>query len=77
MWDLQGNGGSVAATTERILGGRGLERVSLFFFGFFFFKKKKKEGGEEEKKRGKERYSWPTYQLLFSLLPSPPRFLSS
>lgn len=31
MWDLQGNGGSVAATTERILGGRGLERVSFFF----------------------------------------------
>ncbi|MCJ1426685.1 hypothetical protein MMC29_004588 [Sticta canariensis] len=25
MWDLQRNGGSVAATTERILGGRGLE----------------------------------------------------
>lgn len=29
MWDLQRNGGSVAATTERILGGRGLEVVSL------------------------------------------------
>lgn len=29
MWDLQRNGGSVAATTERILGGRGLERVRL------------------------------------------------
>jgi CUE domain len=27
MWDLQRNGGSVAATTERILGGRGLEPV--------------------------------------------------
>ncbi len=27
MWDLQRNGGSVAATTERVLGGRGLERV--------------------------------------------------
>ncbi|KAK2881776.1 hypothetical protein FQN49_000443 [Arthroderma sp. PD_2] len=26
MWDLQRNGGSVAATTERILTGRGLER---------------------------------------------------
>ncbi|KAJ9669730.1 hypothetical protein H2201_000115 [Coniosporium apollinis] len=25
MWELQRNGGSVAATTERILGGRGLE----------------------------------------------------
>ncbi|KAI1926596.1 hypothetical protein LOZ58_003176 [Ophidiomyces ophidiicola] len=25
MWDLQRNGGSVAATTERVLGGRGLE----------------------------------------------------
>jgi len=25
MWDLQRNGGSVAATTERILGGRGLD----------------------------------------------------
>jgi len=29
MWDLQRNGGSVAATTERILSGRGLEMVSL------------------------------------------------
>jgi hypothetical protein len=27
MWDLHRNGGSVAATTERVLGGRGLERV--------------------------------------------------
>ena len=27
MWDLQRNGGSVAATTERILGGRGLDPV--------------------------------------------------
>lgn len=31
MWDLQGNGGSVVATTERILGGRGLDVVSFFF----------------------------------------------
>lgn len=29
MWDLQRNGGSVAATTERILTGRGLETVSV------------------------------------------------
>lgn len=29
IWDLQRNGGSVAATTERILMGRGLEVVSL------------------------------------------------
>lgn len=29
QWDLQRNGGSVQATTERVLGGRGLERVSL------------------------------------------------
>jgi coupling of ubiquitin conjugation to ER degradation protein 1 len=29
MWDLQRNGGSVAATTERILSGRGLETASL------------------------------------------------
>lgn len=29
MWDLQRNGGSVAATTERILTGRGLEPVSV------------------------------------------------
>ena len=28
MWDLQRNGGSIAATTERILTGRGLETVS-------------------------------------------------
>lgn len=28
MWDLQRNGGSVAATTERILTGRGLDHVS-------------------------------------------------
>lgn len=33
MWDLQRNGGSVAATTERILTGRGLETVcSVLFF---------------------------------------------
>lgn len=30
MWDLQRNGGSVAATTERVLSGRGLDAVSLF-----------------------------------------------
>jgi CUE domain len=29
MWDLQRNGGSVAATTERVLAGRGLERVGF------------------------------------------------
>jgi coupling of ubiquitin conjugation to ER degradation protein 1 len=29
MWDLQRNGGSVAATTERILTGRGLETVCI------------------------------------------------
>jgi coupling of ubiquitin conjugation to ER degradation protein 1 len=29
MWDLQRNGGSVMATTERILHGRGLEPVSF------------------------------------------------
>lgn len=29
MWDLQRNGGSVAATTERILAGRGLETVCV------------------------------------------------
>lgn len=28
MWDLQRNGGSIAATTERILTGRGLDTVS-------------------------------------------------
>ena len=32
MWDLQRNGGSVAATTERILSGRGLEVVSFLSF---------------------------------------------
>lgn len=31
MWDLQRNGGSVQATTERILGGRGLEVVGLSY----------------------------------------------
>lgn len=31
LWDLQRTGGSVAATTERILAGR-LETVSSFFF---------------------------------------------
>ncbi|MCJ1299570.1 hypothetical protein MMC08_002362 [Hypocenomyce scalaris] len=31
MWDLQRNGGSVAATTERILGGRGLDVPPLSF----------------------------------------------
>ncbi|KAL8699280.1 MAG: hypothetical protein Q9201_006087 [Fulgogasparrea decipioides] len=29
QWDLQRNGGSVQATTERVLSGRGLERVCL------------------------------------------------
>lgn len=29
MWDLQRNGGSAAATTERILTGRGLETVCI------------------------------------------------
>lgn len=29
MWDLQRNGGSVPATTERVLGGGGLDRVCL------------------------------------------------
>ena len=27
MWDLQRNGGNMAATTERVLSGRGLEQV--------------------------------------------------
>ena len=35
MWDLQRNGGSVAATTERVLTGRGLEVVSIFRFFLF------------------------------------------
>ena len=35
MWDLQRNGGNVAATTERILSGRGLETVSLPLVLFF------------------------------------------
>jgi coupling of ubiquitin conjugation to ER degradation protein 1 len=30
MWDLQRNGGNVAATTERILTGRGLDTVCSF-----------------------------------------------
>ena len=30
MWDLQRNGGSVQATTERVLSGRGLDTVSKF-----------------------------------------------
>ena len=34
MWDLRRNGGSVTATTERILQGRGLERVSTFAWVF-------------------------------------------
>ncbi|KAL4964144.1 CUE domain-containing protein [Aspergillus stella-maris] len=29
MWDLQRNGGNVAATTERVLSGRGLDAVCL------------------------------------------------
>lgn len=45
IWDLQRNGGSMPATTERILAGRGLDAVCLssFFlplfliFGDFFF----------------------------------------
>lgn len=42
MWDLQRNGGSMPATTERILAGRGLDAVclspslhALLVFGFF------------------------------------------
>ncbi|MCJ1368101.1 hypothetical protein MMC16_007240 [Acarospora aff. strigata] len=35
QWDLQRNGGSPAATTERILSGRGLEVVSLPFLALF------------------------------------------
>lgn len=31
MWDLQRNGGSVQATTERVLTGRGLENVSPLY----------------------------------------------
>src|SRR6266498_1452842 len=31
MWDLQRNGGSVASTTERILGGGGLDVVSSLY----------------------------------------------
>jgi coupling of ubiquitin conjugation to ER degradation protein 1 len=31
-WDLQRNGGIVAATTERVLSGRGLDAVSLPFY---------------------------------------------
>lgn len=44
MWDLQRNGGSVAATTERVLTGRGLETVrvtlmlSLIFPAWVFSK---------------------------------------
>jgi len=30
MWDLQRNGGSVSATTERVLAGRGLDAVCSF-----------------------------------------------
>jgi hypothetical protein len=32
-WDLQRNGGNPAATTERVLGGRGLDTVSLELYG--------------------------------------------
>jgi coupling of ubiquitin conjugation to ER degradation protein 1 len=35
MWDLQRNGGSVASTTERILGGGGLDVVSSFLLSGF------------------------------------------
>jgi len=31
MWDLQRNGGNLAATTERMLSGRGLETVCSSF----------------------------------------------
>lgn len=32
MWDLQRNRGSVNATVERVLGGRGLDAVCYFLF---------------------------------------------
>lgn len=31
-WDLQRNGGNAAATTERVLSGRGLDVVSLYLY---------------------------------------------
>lgn len=37
MWDLQRNGGSVAATTERVLTGRGLETVRASLIPSFIF----------------------------------------
>lgn len=47
MWDLQRNGGSVAATTERILTGRGLETVrsvpSLRYCHVFAFMMKQRQ----------------------------------
>jgi len=42
VWDLQRNGGSVQATTERLLGGGGLEVVSLGFYNL----------GEDVRKKG-------------------------
>lgn len=52
MWDLQNNGGSVAATTERILGGgggggRGLDVVS-FSFSFLGPRREAARGGGEQ-----------------------------
>ena len=37
MWDLQRNGGSVAATTERVLGVGRLETVRIFFPVWFIW----------------------------------------
>ena len=47
IWDLQRNGGSVAATSERILSGVGLERVSRVFLLPFMIKGRNAAGGPE------------------------------
>jgi len=58
QWDLQRNGGSPAATTERILSGRGLEVVSgpefsLAYWGWI---------GEKGREKGRGSAEWRTTQ---------------
>lgn len=48
IWDLQRNGWSVAATTERILGGRGLDVVSAISLYFCLVRKGGGGGGGGE-----------------------------
>ncbi|EHK95975.1 putative Coupling of ubiquitin conjugation to ER degradation protein 1 [Glarea lozoyensis 74030] len=54
MWDLQRNGGNVAATTERVLSGRGLETPDLITR----YNLRDKIGSEQEFNEDGQRKGW-------------------